>query len=44
MTRGDLNYLKDILAKFKLNQMTCGKLQLVQKSRGRVEIKSNDLW
>jgi hypothetical protein len=31
MTHGDLNYCKDILAKFKLNKMTCGKLQLVQK-------------
>jgi hypothetical protein len=34
MICGDLNYHKDILAKFKL----------VQKSCGRVEIKSNDLW
>jgi hypothetical protein len=44
MTCGDLNFFKDILAKFKLNQVTYDKLQLVQKSHGRVKMKSNDLW
>jgi hypothetical protein len=28
----------------KLNQMTCGRIQLNRKDHGKVEIKSNDLW
>ncbi len=37
------NLIKDIVAKFNLNQMTNGK-QLVQKNHGKAQIKSNDLW
>jgi hypothetical protein len=35
----NFNYFKDIMAKLKLNQMTCGKLQLTFKNYGKVEIK-----
>jgi hypothetical protein len=32
-------YFKNIMAKLKFNEMTCGKLQLAFKNYGKVEIK-----
>lgn len=35
---------KKTMGDFKLNQITCGKPQLVQKNSDRLQTKSNDLW